>query len=451
MKTSAKDMDMLHGSMWDKILKFALPLAASSMLQQLFNSADVAVVGRFAGSRALAAVGSNGPIINLLINIFVGLSVGSNVVIARYIGQNKKSKISSAVHTSMLTALISGIFLTVLGFIASEPMLRLISTPDDIINLATLYLKIYFLGMPFIMIYNFGAAVLRSCGDTKRPFLCLVAAGIVNVILNLILVIIFDMGVAGVGIATVVSNIISSSLVVYFLMHSNEEIKLEIKKLRIDMTILKDIARIGVPAGLQSTVFSVSNICIQTSLNKLGSEVVAASAAAINLEIFAYYILNAFSQANVTFTSQNYGAGNFKRCNRSAALCIGMGAAITMLMCLIFIIFANPLISIYTNEQAIKELAYTRMLIILPFQFVNAGLEITSGSIRGMGYSLVPAIISVAGVCGLRLVWVYTVFASHSDFVTLTWVYPISWILTAAAITISYFIIRKKAYSVSTI
>ncbi len=446
MKISRKNMDMLSGSMWDKILMFAIPLAASSMLQQLFNSADIAVVGRFAGSNALAAVGSNGPIINLLINIFVGLSVGANVVVAKYIGQQKKEKVNAAVHTSMLMALISGIFLTVIGLFVTEPMLHMMSTPDEILPLAALYLRIYFLGMPFIMLYNFGAAVLRSKGDTKRPFLCLVAAGVVNVLLNLFFVIVFHMGVAGVGIATLISNIVSSLMVVIFLMRSGDETKLELKKLKIDRKLLKEISKIGVPAGLQSTVFSLSNICIQSALNKLGAEAVAASAAALNFEIFAYYLLNAFSQANVTFTSQNYGAGNFKRCNKSAMLCIGMGAASTLAMCMIMLVFSKSLLSIYTNDTAIVEIAYSRMLIILPFQFVNAFLEITSGSIRGLGYSLIPAIISILGVCGLRLVWVYTAFAANSTFETLMSVYPVSWIATAIGVVIAYFFVRRKAY-----
>ncbi len=446
MRNNGKSMDMLSGPMWNKILMFALPLAASSMLQQLFNSADIAVVGRFAGSRALAAVGSNGPVINLLVNIFVGLSVGANVAAAKYIGQGRGEKIRAAVHTSIMMAVISGIFLAVLGFFVTGPILKLMSAPDDIIDLASLYLKIYFLGMPFIMIYNFGAAIMRSFGDTKRPFWCLVAAGAVNVLLNLFFVIVCRMSVAGVGIATVVSNIISACMILYFLAHEEGDLKLDFRKLRIDVGVLKEISKIGVPAGLQSTVFSISNICIQSAINSLGSDVVAASAAALNFECFAYFLLSAFSQANVTFTSQNYGAGKFKRCTRSTLLCVGMGAAFTMLLCLVFIIFAHPLALIYTQDDTIVRLACDRMRFVLMFQFVNAFLEITSGGMRGLGYSLIPAAVAVAGVCGLRLVWVYTVFAAHRDFMTLMAVYPVSWTVTATVVVVSYFIIRKRAY-----
>ncbi len=437
---------MLNGSMWNKILMFALPLAASSILQQLFNSADVAVVGRFAGSEALAAVGSNGPIINLLVNIFVGLSIGANVTVAKYIGQQKKDRISEAVHTSMMVAVISGLFLMLLGLCVTKPMLQLISTPPEILDLAALYLKIYFLGMPFIMLYNFGSAILRSRGDTKRPFISLVLAGVVNVILNLFFVIVCKMSVAGVGIATVSSNIISSGMIVYFLIHEEGELRLELKKLKINKGILKEVAKIGVPAGLQSTVFSFSNICIQSALNSLGTDVVAASAAALNFECLAFFIINAFSQTNVTFTSQNYGAGKFDRCSKSTMLCVGICAVSTMLLGALFILFGNQLLTLYTTDATVIELAYQRMRFVLIFQFVNAFLEVTSGGIRGLGYSLIPAIISVIGVCGIRLLWVYTVFEKHSDFMTLITVYPISWTVTAVAVFVSYFIIRKRAY-----
>lgn len=444
MKT--KNMDMLNGAMWNKILMFALPLAASSMLQQLFNSADIAVVGRFCGDAALAAVGSNGPIINLLINLFVGLSVGANVVIARYIGQQRKSKISDGVHTAITLAIISGVFLTVLGLFVTRPMLEMMSTPGDIINLSALYLRIYFLGMPFIMLYNFGSAILRSRGDTKRPFVCLVTAGIINVIFNLLFVLGFGMSVDGVGYATLISNIISSGMIVYFLMHEDGEMKLVPKKLKIHLDVLKEMAKIGIPAGIQSMVFSASNICVQSALNSLGSTYVAASSAAVNFEFFAYFIINSFSQANVTFTSQNYGAGKFKRCTKSAMLSVGLGAFFTMALCAVFLIFGKTLLKIYTPDAQIIEIAYNRMRLVMSFQFLNAFLEVTSGGIRGLGYSLVPALISVIGVCGTRLLWVYTVFAANRSFLTLIKVYPISWGITAAAVCISYFVIKKHAY-----
>lgn len=447
MVREKKSMDMLSGSLWNKILMFALPLAASSMLQQLFNSADIAVVGQFAGSRALAAVGSNGPIINLLVNIFVGLSVGANVVISRFIGQGREKQVKEGVHTAICTAIVSGIFLLVLGVLVTKPMLVLMSAPDDIIDLAALYLKIYFLGMPFIMIYNFGSAILRSRGDTKRPFICLVLSGIVNVLLNLFFVIVCKLSVAGVGIATLVSNIISASLILYFLAHEQGMLKLNLKKLRINTKILKEIAKIGIPAGVQGMVFSLSNICIQSAVNSLGSDVVAGCAAAVNLECFVYFLINAFSQANVTFISQNYGARNEKRCTRTMVLCLGMGLLSAALMSGLFILFGRTLLHIYTNEPAVIDIAYSRLRFVVTFQIINAVIDIASGSMRGLGYSAVPALISVAGVCGLRLVWVYTVFAERHDFITLMAAYPVSWIVTASAILISYFILRKRAFN----
>lgn len=446
MVREKKSMDMLSGPLWNKILMFALPLAASSMLQQLFNSADIAVVGQFAGSRALAAVGSNGPIINLLVNIFVGLSVGANVVISRFIGQGREKQVKEGVHTAVCTAIVSGIFLLILGVSVTKPMLVLMSAPDDIIDLAALYLKIYFLGMPFIMIYNFGSAILRSRGDTKRPFICLVISGVVNVLLNLFFVIVCKLSVAGVGIATLVSNIISASLILYFLTHEKGLLRLNFKKLRINTKILKEIAKIGIPAGVQGMVFSLSNICIQSAVNSLGSDVVAGCAAAVNLECFVFFLINAFSQANVTFISQNYGARNEKRCTRTMALCLGMGLLSAALMSGLFILFGRTLLHIYTNEPAVIDIAYSRLRFVVTFQIINAVIDITSGSMRGLGYSAVPALISVAGVCGLRLVWVYTVFAVHHDFITLMAAYPVSWIVTAAAILISYFILRKRAF-----
>lgn len=439
-----KEMDMLHGSLWNKILLFALPLAASSILQQLFNSADVAVVGRFAGSRALAAVGSNGAVVNLLVNVFVGLSVGANVVIARYLGSNEHKKVSAAAHTAVLVSLISGLIITCIGLVITRPILTLMSTPDDIIDLAVLYLRIYFLGMPFIMFYNFGSAILRSRGDTKRPFICLVVSGVINVLLNLFFVIVCRMSVAGVGLATVISNIISALLLLYFLTHETGAIKISMRSLRIDGRILKEIVKIGLPAGLQGVVFSASNICVQSGFNSLGSDVVAGSAAAVNFEFFTYYMLNAFSQACVTFTGQNFGASDYKRCSRVTQLCVGMGILFTMAMSITFIVFRNTFIRFYITEPAVVEIALQRMKYILMFNFINAIMDVLSGSLRGMGYSLVPALISVAGVCGVRILWIFTVFERSRTFGTLLHVYPISWAVTTVAIAFAYFVIKRR-------
>lgn len=444
MKRVKKEMDLLHGSLWDKILIFALPLAASSILQQLFNSADVAVVGQFAGSRALAAVGSNGAVINLLVNIFVGLSVGANVIIARYLGEGSRKKVQNAVHTAVLVALISGLIIMMLGLTITRPILTLMSTPDDIIDLAVIYLRIYFLGMPFMMLYNFGAAILRSKGDTKRPFICLLISGIVNVILNLFFVIVCKLSVAGVGIATVVSNIISSSLVLYFLMHEDSDVKVSLKKLKIDFRILKEIAKIGLPAGLQGMVFSFSNICVQSALNSLGSDTVAGSAAALNFEYFVYFLLNAFTQACVTFTSQNYGAQEYARCKRITRLCVLMGFVFSTVLSVIFYLLGENALRFYTTEPAVMEIGLVRMKYCLITQFVSVFMDVFSGSLRGLGYSLIPALIALASSCGFRLLWVYTVFPKSATFTTLVKAYPISWIIGSVGTMTAYFIVSRR-------
>lgn len=440
-----KAMDLIHGSLWDKILMFALPLAASSILQQLFNSADVAVVGHFAGSRALAAVGSNGAVINLLVNIFVGLSVGANVIIARYLGEGNGKKVNLAVHTAITVALVSGVIITIMGLCITEPILHLISTPDDIRPLAIVYLRIYFLGMPFIMLYNFGSAILRSRGDTKRPFICLLVSGIVNVLLNLFFVIVCKLSVAGVAIATVISNIISAGLIIYFLTHEESAIKLSLKQLKIDKRILKEIAKIGLPAGLQGVVFSFSNICVQSAVNSLGSDVVAGSAAALNFEFFVYFLLNAFTQACVTFTSQNYGAGEYERCRRATMLCVAMGSAASTALSVIIYLFGGGALKFYTSEAEVIKYGLLRMKYCLIMQFVSVFMDIFSGSLRGLGYSLIPALIALVSSCGLRLVWVYAVFPASPSFETLLAVYPVTWAIGSAGTITAYFIVSRHA------
>lgn len=444
LKGSKSVSNLTQGSIWDKIILFALPLAATSILQQLFNSADIAVVGHFAGKEALAAVGSNASLINLLINIFVGLSVGANVVIARYLGQGNHKRVNDAVHTAILIAIISGIFIGCVGIFAARPLLKLMSAPDDIIDLATLYLRIYFAGMPFIMLYNFSAAILRSAGDTKRPFFCLAISGVINVILNLFFVIVLKLSVAGVAIATVISNIISSSLLLYFLTHEDSVLKLNIKKLRIEKSILKDIAKIGLPAGLQGVVFSFSNVCIQSAVNSLGTNVVSASSAALNLEQYIYFLLNAFGQSAVTFISQNYGAGNLDRCKKVTRIALTLSILCTVTISLLFVTFGRTLLKIYTTDTQIIDIAMTRMKYTVTFQFVNSIMDLMSGTMRGYGYSLVPAIISSIGVCGLRLVWVYTVFSVYQTFAVLMMVYPITQSITALSHTVSYFILKRN-------
>lgn len=442
-----KQVDMLHGSIWDKILLFALPLAASSILQQLFNAADVAVVGNFAGSEALAAVGANGPVINLLVNLFVGLSVGTNVVVASYIGSQDSKRTSQAVHTSVLLSLVSGLFLLVIGIVCARPILELMSTPTDIIDLATLYLKIYFSGMPFIMLYNFAAAILRSKGDTKRPLIALLISGIVNIILNLIFVIVFHMSVEGVAIATVISNIISSLLLLYFLMNEEGALKVSLKQLAFHKEVLIKIAKIGVPTGLQSTVFSISNVIIQAALNDLGSATVAASAAALNYEYFSYYVISAFSQAAVTFIGQNYAAKEYQRCNQIIRWSFILGGISTVFVSLLFVAFHRFCIGFFTSDPQVANLAYTRMYIVLSFEFLNLLIELFSGFMRSIGYSNTPALISVLGICGVRIAYIYTIYQNFKSYDLLLAIYPISWVVTSLTLAIAYIFIHKKAYS----
>ncbi|MCI8893656.1 MAG: MATE family efflux transporter [Lachnospiraceae bacterium] len=442
---SGKKLDMLHGSMADKILIFALPLAASSILQQLFNAVDVAVVGRFASSQAQAAVGSNGPLINLLLNLFIGISVGANVVIANYIGRGEQKRIRNAVHTAMLVASISGIFLLFLGIFVARPLLTLMNTPEDVIEYAVVYLRIYFLGMPFIMIYNFGAAILRSMGDTKRPLYCLILSGVVNAALNLLLVIRFHMDAAGVGIATVAANIINAVLVLYFLLHEQEPFRLEPGKLKIHKQEFFYMLRIGIPAGLQSMVFSFANVCIQSVLNGYGSDAVAGSAVALNFEYFSYFVVSAFNQATVTFTSQNYGAGQYDRCRKVYRLAMAMSVLASGALSLSFLGGRGFFISLFTDTPAVAEYAAQRMLRLMAWYFILNSYEISGSALRGLGYSMMPAVITVFGTCVLRLVWAFTVCKRFTGFGMLMNVYPLSWIVTGIAMVAAYLVIRQKA------
>lgn len=441
-----KQVDMLHGSLMDKLLFFALPLAASSVLQQLFNSVDVAVVGHYANSQAQAAVGCNGSVINLLLNLFVGISVGANVVIASYIGQERKDKVKETVHTAMVVALFSGIFLLCLGIMIARPILTWMNTPEDVLEQAILYLRIYFLGMPFIMIYNFGAAILRSIGDTKRPLYCLVISGVVNAGLNLFLVIVFHMGVAGVGIATVISNVISACMILYFLTHEQGIIHLSLKELKMVKTELIRILKIGVPAGLQSMVFSFANVFIQKALNGYGSDAVAGSAVALNFEYYSYFVVSAFGQATVTFTSQNFGAEKYDRCKKIFKQTLSMCIFTIGCMSITFLFGKEFFIGLFTSKPEVAEYAAIRMVYLLTLYILVPTYEIGGAALRGIGYSMTPAILTIFGTCILRLVWIYTVCKQFTGFKTLMMVYPISWIITGILVLTAYMIIRRKVF-----
>ena len=442
----ANSMDMIHGSLWNKILLFALPLAASSILQQLFNSVDTAVVGRFASSQALAAVGSNSSLISLMINLFLGVSLGSNVVIAHYIGQGSGKNIKVAVHTAMLVAVLCGFFVLLFGQVIARPVLLLMGTPKDVIDLAVLYLRIYLLGMPCIMLYDFGASILRSTGDSKRPLYALIAAGIINTILNLILVIGFGMGVSGVAIATVISNMVSSGIVLYILLHEQDPIRVELGQLSIVPKELKKILVIGIPAGLQGMMFSIANVCIQSAINSFGSNAIAGSAAALNFEFFAYFIVNAFAQTTVTFTSQNYGAGEVGRCKKIFRLNMVFSLIFCGMLSAVFVLGRGFFLRLYTTDEAVLVFATQRLLIATTLELLTSTYEISAGAMRGLGHSLLPAIITCVGSCLLRLVWIATACRLVHDFSLLMIIYPISWVITGTAMLTAYFCIRKKCF-----
>lgn len=429
------------------MILFALPIAASSALQQLFNSADVAVAGQFAGDNALAAVGANSAIINLLVNLFVGLSVGANAVIASYLGREDREGTSRAVHTSIVISFVSGIFLLIIGQLFARPILELVSTPAEIIDAAESYFRIYFCGMPFIMLYNFSAAILRSKGDTTRPLIVLAIAGVINIILNLVFVIVLHIGVSGVALATVISNVISSITLFIFLTRETGPLKVEFRKLKIDKTALKKISQIGIPAGMQGVVFSISNVLIQSALNALGPQYISASTAAMNFEYFTYFVISSFSQTTVTFIGQNFGAGNFARCKKVTKGAIIMGAASTMTVCALFLVFSQIGLRLFTSDAQVIEIATERLWLILPFEIMNLVIDVLSGTMRGFGRSTAPALVCVGGICGIRILYLYTVYQSIASFGALMAVYPISWAFTVAALIIIYVRATKVIYS----
>ena len=437
---------MLSGPLLSKIILFALPLAATSILQQLFNAVDTAVVGRFASSQAMAAVGSNTSIINLIIALFVGLSVGGNVVIASLIGRQKQDEIADAVHTAVVVALASGFILLAAGQLIAVPLLRMVKTPEDVIGLASLYLRIYFLGMPFIMFYNFGSAILRSKGDSSRPLYALITGGIVNVILNLILVIVFHLHVIGVAAATVTSNAISAGVIFRILHHETDFFRVEIRKLRVNRKHLVRMMRIGLPAGLQGIVFSLSNTVIQSGINDFGSMASAGSAAALNYEIVAYYFVAAFNQAAVTFTSQNFSAGKYGRCKSVFRITLVSSVIATAVFDYTVLFFRGPLLAVFTSDPEVYAFAAMRLFCVLAFQCMVNSYEISGSAMRGMGYSLTPTILMIFGTCVFRILWVLKFFPRFHTFRILLMVYPASWILTGLLVLPTYLVLRRKLF-----
>lgn len=446
MKKKKKTVDMLNGSLVDKIILFALPLAASSILQQLFNSADLAVVGRFASAEAMAAVGSNAPVINLIVSLFTGLSIGANVLIASLIGKGEKEKINEAVHTIISLSALSGIALIFIGIICSKEILLLMDAPKNVLTAAILYLRIYFVGMPFVMIYNFGSAILRAKGDSARPLLCLTVSGIVNVILNLIFVIGCHMSVDGVAYATVLSNVIGAGFIIYFLMHEEETFRFSFKKLSFHKEYLNEIAKIGLPAGIQGMVFSLSNVVIQSAINSFGSDAIAGASAGQNFEFMAYFIVNGFAQAAVTFTSQNYAAGKFDRCKKVYAISMTCSTVMTAVLSAVFWIGRYQFLSLFTTSSSVVSYALVRMFWVSNFEIGTGLYEISGGCLRGMGKSMLPAVLTLIGSCLFRLVYISTVFKVFHTFDVLFMVYPISWIITGTAVIFAYLRIRKGLF-----
>lgn len=447
MSGKTKDIDMLNGSIWNMIPRYALPVAMTSILEQLFNASDIAVVGNFTGANgttAVAAVGANSSIIGLLVNLFVGIALGANVVIANSIGHNDNNTVHRAVHTSVIMSVAGGIMVTVIGELVASPLLKSLNVPDDVFPYALLYLRIYLLGMPVILLYNFESAIFRSIGETKIPLEALAISGVINVILNLFFVIVLKMTVNGVATATVIANAISSFVLFRKLMKTDAVIRLEVKKLKFDIPVFSRIMKIGLPAGIQSAVFSVANIVIQSAINSLGTVVMAASSAAFNLEILAYYILNSFSQACTTFVGQNYGAGQIKRCKRTLILCLIEDAIASGVAILIVLLAGRFLLSLFDKTPEVIDVGFVRLKIIFSAYVFSMLYEVMSGYLRGFGISLVPAILTTIGVCGTRIFWIYVIFPAHRNFETIMTAYPVSLSITALLIFISLMVYRPS-------
>ena len=460
-RVKRKEIDMLNGPVMGRLILFCIPLILSSVLQLLFNAADVVVVGQFAGKQSLAAVGSTGSLINLITNLFIGFSVGVNVVIARAIGAGNPEKSSRAVHTSMLLALVSGVAVGLIGFFASKGMLELMNSPESIIDKATLYLEIYFLGSPASLVYNFGASVLRAKGDTRRPLYFLVIAGVLNALLNLFFVIVCNMDVAGVALATIISQLVSAVLVVICLMRETDYCKLKIRSLRFHGEEIKEIVKIGLPAGIYGTLFSISNVIIQAAVNGFGDDVVAGNSTATNIEGFVYVSMNAvynaaitftgqnhgagrYDNAAITFTGQNHGAGRYDRIKIILRDCLILVTVIGLIFGMSFWGLGRYLARCYTSDQIVIDYSMVRMSIILPVYFLCGIMDTLMGMLRGMGYSTLPTINSFIGACMFRVIWVFTVFAANHTLEMLYISYPISWVLTGIAHFVMFIVVFKK-------
>ncbi|MBD5373816.1 MAG: MATE family efflux transporter [Bacteroides sp.] len=439
----ALEINMLErAGMTRKIITFALPIMASGIVQQSFNAIDVAVVGRFVGSHAVAAVGTNGPVISLIINLFIGIAIGSNVIIANYLGQKDSRGVSRAVQTSAMLALLSGIGLLAIGLTVAGPILALLSTPEDILPDATNYLRIFTLGFPAMMVYNFVSAILRSVGDTRRPFYWLCIGGAVNVALNLIFVLFMGMGVEGVAIATVASNYLSAIGVTIILMHEQGPLRLDLKEMKIHRGELRKILQIGLPAGLQGMVFALSNSFIQSGVNSFGKEAIAGSAAAINFELYCYFVISSFTQAATAFISQNFGAGKKENVRSVFRRCMTLSVIGCAVLNVLFCLFRHEALSLFINSEEAISFGAVRMEYVLLMQFIACSYEIAGASMRALGYSMTPTVIVILGTCILRVFWVSA--GPYAEFKDLLIVYPLSWVITGTAVLTAYFIVARK-------
>ncbi|MBR3808961.1 MAG: MATE family efflux transporter [Clostridia bacterium] len=441
---SKYSLDMTNGPFLKKILRFSLPLVLTGLLQMIYNTADVIVVGRFAGGTALAAVGATGSLVHLILNIFLGMSMGSGVMTAKYIGARDENSVKRCVHSAMLLSILSGIFVAIFGFVFSEQLLVMMDSPEDVLPLSKLYLQIFFLGAPAGMVFNFGASIVRATGDTKKPLLILSLSGIVNIVLNLILVIKFNMSVAGVAIATIVSQYISATIIVIVLFKMKNACKLDIKKLRFHKEELKRILYVGIPAGIQNSLFSVSNVIIQTTVNSFGSVAMAGIAASSNIDSLIYTCTNAISQTTMTFSSQNYGAKKYENFNKIYLRCIVLTIVIGGGMGALGVVFKDFLVGIFSTDPAVIEIGAQRLTLILPFYFFCSLMDVGAGQLRGMGKSFLPMLVSLLGGCGLRILWIFAFFPKNPTLIYLYYAYPISWTITFVVLFVCYFIVRKQ-------
>ena len=438
---------MCNGTIMDKLISFSIPLMLSGILQLLFNAVDIIVVGQFTGNEALAAVGSTTALINVFVNLFIGISLGASVLAARFYATGQEKEMSETVHTSITLALISGIAMGIIGVIAAKGALELMDTPDNVLNLSTLYMRIYFMGMPFFMLYNYGAAILRAVGDTKRPLLFLIISGATNVVLNLLLVIQFHLGVAGVAIATVISQCISCILVLRCLYLSDGSYQLRFNKLGMKTRYVKQIFQIGIPAGIQSTIINFSNVLLQSSVNSFGSVAMAGYTAANNILGFLYVSVNSITQACMSFTSQNYGVRKFKRMDKVLLECLGLTVIVALVLGGGSYLFGAELMHIYTKSSKVIECGVDIMLYTTVTYFLCGIMDLLPGALRGMGHSTVPMILSVIGTVGTRIVWIYVIFPCHRSLDFLFISYPVSWLLTIVMQVICFYFVRKKVHN----